>query len=112
MVFRPLKSRHGLHRVRLSLGGGALMGPDVFRFIRGFGIKVKIAYAITEAGVISGHLDELDPGTVGVPVEGVEISPEGEIIVPREKCFMGYLKNHEATEKAFAGGYYHTRDAG
>ncbi|MDY6910983.1 MAG: AMP-binding protein [Chloroflexota bacterium] len=112
MVFRPLKSRHGLHRVRLSLGGGALMGPDSFRFIRGFGIKVKIAYAITEAGIIAGHLDELDPGTVGVPVEGVEVSAEGEIIVPRDKCFMGYLKNSEATEKAFAGGYYHTGDAG
>lgn len=88
------------------------MGRDAFRFLRGIGLKIKVLYAATETGVIAVHRDELDPGTVGKPLPGVAISPEGEVIIDKRHCFSGYYKDTEATEKAFRDGYFHTGDAG
>ena len=112
MVFQQLKSRHGLHRIRYSWAGGSLISPEAFRFLRGMGIRIKTAYAITETGLLSGHQDELDPETIGKPLPGVELSEESEVLAPEPKCFIGYYKDNASTEKAFSNGYYHTGDAG
>lgn len=50
----------------------------------------------------------LDPETLqAVPADGETI---GEIMFRGNICMKGYLKNEAATEKAFAGGWFHTGD--
>ncbi len=49
-----------------------------------------------------------DPDTLApVPFDGETI---GEVFMRGNNVMMGYLKNAEATEKAFAGGWFHTGD--
>ena len=55
-------------------------------------------------------LDVLDPDTLqAVPRDGETI---GEVMMRGNVVMKGYLKNGKATEKAFAGGWFHTGDLG
>ncbi|HUF56100.1 MAG TPA: acyl-CoA synthetase [Thermohalobaculum sp.] len=61
-----------------------------------------VRYAALEA------LDVMDPETMQpVPRDGETI---GEIMFRGNVVMKGYLKNESATEKAFAGGWYHSGD--
>lgn len=58
---------------------------------------------------------DLDVRIVADDGQPVSTGQTGEIIVkPKAQygLFAGYWRNQEATEKAFAGGWYHTGDAG
>jgi fatty-acyl-CoA synthase len=53
-------------------------------------------------------LDVMDPGTMTpVPADGETL---GEIMFRGNVVMKGYLKDAEATEKAFEGGWYHSGD--
>jgi fatty-acyl-CoA synthase len=55
-------------------------------------------------------LDVMDPKTMRpVPRDGVTI---GEVMFRGNVVMKGYLKNKSATEKAFAGGWFHSGDLG
>ena len=55
-------------------------------------------------------LDVLDPDTMApVPRDGESI---GEVMFRGNVVMKGYLKNKAATEKAFAGGWFHSGDLG
>jgi long-chain acyl-CoA synthetase len=114
-VFHPLRTRHGLHKVRTPVTAGALLGPDVYRFFHAIGLDLRQLYGVTEAGNVTGQKDDdTSFDTIGRPLPSVElrISEDNEILIAKRNCFIGYYKNPEATEKAFAGGWYHTGDAG
>ncbi len=52
----------------------------------------------------------LDPTTMEpVPADGMTI---GEVMFRGNNVMMGYLKNRDATEKAFADGWFHSGDLG
>jgi fatty-acyl-CoA synthase len=58
--------------------------------------------------VVLEELDVIDPDTMQpVPADGATM---GEIMFRGNVVMKGYLKNAEATEKAFAGGWYHSGD--
>jgi fatty-acyl-CoA synthase len=55
-------------------------------------------------------LDVMDPDTMQpVPRDGETI---GEVMMRGNVVMKGYLKNKSSTEKAFAGGWFHTGDLG
>jgi fatty-acyl-CoA synthase len=55
-------------------------------------------------------LDVMDPETMDpVPSDGATI---GEVMMRGNVVMKGYLKNPAATEKAFAGGWFHSGDLG
>ncbi|HLG88973.1 MAG TPA: acyl-CoA synthetase [Alphaproteobacteria bacterium] len=55
-------------------------------------------------------IDVLDR-TTGAPVPA-DAETIGEVVFRGNICMKGYLKNPEATEEAFAGGWFHTGDLG
>jgi long-chain acyl-CoA synthetase len=115
LLFRQIRDKLGLSNVKHATSGGAYLGPDIFSFFHGIKINLKQVLGFTEAGMPSCHDDgDVKFDTVGKPVEeaGIEISPEGEILVRKEACFLGYYKDPDATQEVLRGGRYHTGDAG
>src|SRR5512143_3550092 len=53
LVFRALKDRLGLLRIRTASTGGAALGPDVFKFFNAMGVNLKQIYGQTEISGIS-----------------------------------------------------------
>jgi fatty-acyl-CoA synthase len=78
----------------------ALAGPDQAAKKARQGVR----YPVLEA------LDVLDPETMQpVPRDGATL---GEVMFRGNVVMKGYLKNRAATEKAFAGGWFHSGDLG
>ena len=115
-LFRALKDRLGVSRLRSASTGGAALGPDVFRFFHAIGVPLRQIYGQTEiSGISCIHRgDAIRFHTVGVPIPGTEvrISETGEILSKSRAVFIGYYKNEEATREVLADGWLHSGDAG
>jgi long-chain acyl-CoA synthetase len=117
LVYGPVRDQLGLGRARWAYTGGAPLGPDAFRFFRGFGVNLKQVYGSTEvSALISVQPDaEANPVTVGRPCPGIEvkIAERGEVLIRSAGVFRGYFKADEATRAVIdAEGWFHTGDAG
>ena len=117
LVYGPLKNRFGLTRVRVAYTAGEAIGPDIFRFYRAIGVNLKQLYGQTEASVyITNQPDaEIDPETVGKPLEGIEvrIAPSGEVMYRSPGVFKAYYNDPDATAAAKTpDGWVHSGDAG
>jgi crotonobetaine/carnitine-CoA ligase len=119
------------HRVKFGIGAG--VEPELHRrFEERFGFPLIEVWGMTETGRIYGDCHEPRQVTTrafGRPHGGFEArvvddkdhdvarGTEGELLVrwagpqgPRHGFFAGYLKNAEATEEAWRGGWFHTGD--
>ena len=117
LVYGPVRDQLGLRRARWCLTGGAPLGPDVFRFFRGFGVNLKQVYGSTElTGLISVQPDgQANPDTVGPPCTGIEIKVDdnsSELLVRSKGVFQGYYKEADMTKDAMRDGWFRTGDAG
>jgi len=116
LVFRALKDRLGLLRIRSASTGGAALGPDVFKFFNAMGVNLKQIYGQTEiSGISCIHREgDINFDSVGKPIPETEIrlSDSGEILSRSPSVFIGYYKNPEETEKTLSGGWLHSGDAG
>jgi long-chain acyl-CoA synthetase len=116
LVFRALKDRLGLLRIRSASTGGAALGPDVFKFFNAMGVNLKQIYGQTEiSGISCIHREgDINFDSVGKPIPETEIrlSDSGEILSRSPSVFLGYYKNPEETEKTLSEGWLHSGDAG
>ena len=113
-LFRPLKDRLGLSKVRFAVTGSSVLSLDTFRLIHAIGIELRQCYASTEAGLISSHgKGEIKFESVGRPALGtsVRITGEGELLVNSDCMFTGYHKNKEKTAVTLIDGWCYTGDA-
>jgi long-chain acyl-CoA synthetase len=122
-LFRPLKDKLGLIKVKIAITGGTSISPDIFYFFHGIGVELRQGYGTSEVGFVTTHFDNaIRFDTVGQiyktnlkygpPLE-VRISGEGEILVRGGSFFTGYYKKPEASAKKLdSEGWYHTGDAG
>jgi long-chain acyl-CoA synthetase len=114
--------------LRLSVSGGAPMPLEVLReFERVFGARVLEGYGLSETSPVVAF-NQLQrpskPGTVGLPVFGVEVrcfdehdrpvpaGERGEVVVRGPNVMKGYYGNPEATAEAKRGGWFRTGDVG
>ena len=114
-------------KVRLAVSGAAPLSAETSRaFEQRFGIPLREGYGLTEASpvVTSSLLDRpTKPGSVGVPLPGLEVrlvdedgqdalaGDPGEIWVKGPNVFAGYWEDSKATAAALApGGWLRTGD--
>jgi len=117
-LYRSLKERVGLRKVRYGVSGAAPIAPEILEFFLGIGVPLYEAYGMTENAAIAtaNPPDRMKLGTVGVPYDGTElrIDPDtGEILVRHPGVFAGYWNNPEATANTIdPEGWLHTGDVG
>ena len=114
LLFRPLKDKLGLSKLRFAVTGSSVLSLDTFRLIHAIGIKLRQNYASTEAGFISSHSKgEINFESVGRPALDTEarITDEGELLVRSASMFSGYHKDPEKTAAVLIDGWCHTGDA-
>ncbi len=107
--------------LRLIVSGGAPICPGTLKAWSKLGFNIVEGYGITEtAPVLCVNPPEAPKvGTVGLPLEGVEIKivePNnegiGEIITRGENVMQGYYNNPEESEKSLRDGWYYSGDLG
>ena len=114
--------------LRVCVSGGAPMPVEVLHdFERTFNARVLEGYGLSEtAPVVSFNQLQRPsrPGTVGLPIFGVEIrcfdehdqpvapGERGEVVVRGPNVMKGYYDRPEATAEAMRGGWFRTGDIG
>jgi len=117
-VFRPILNKLGFDQLRLVVSGGASLPAETTALWHMYGINVVEIYGQTEeaGGIISGQRGPFPrPGSVGTPVEGVELrlADDGEVLIRSIDLFECYWRNDEATrEVKGADGWLRTGDVG
>lgn len=103
--------------LRFAVSGGASLSKQIARFFEDLGLKIIEGYGLTETApiVTVNRLEKYKFGTVGLPLEGVEvrISSDKEILVRGDNVMSGYWHKSEATREALAAdGWFCTGDLG
>ena len=104
--------------LQFMISGSAPLQQRLIRVFTAAGIAVFEGYGMTESSP-GGSVNDLRNnglkiGTVGKPLEGVEIkiAEDGEILMKGDNIMLGYYKNEEMTNKTIINGYLHTGDIG
>ena len=117
-VFRPILNKLGFDQLLLVVSGGASLPAETAALWHMYGINVVEIYGQTEeaGGIIAGQRGPFPrPGSVGTPVEGVELrlADDGEVLIRSTDLFECYWRNDEATRDAKgADGWLRTGDVG
>lgn len=116
-----------LQTLRFAMCGSAPVPAEVLmRFEEKFGCLVIEGYGLSEStcrSTFNPPNKERRPGSCGKPIgnemmivdENDNEVPDGEfgeIVLRGPNIFKEYFKDPKATEKAFAGGWFHTGDIG
>ena len=115
LVYRSLKKKLGMQRCKGAVSGSAPIAPEVLKFFMALGIPIFEGWGMTETNAVGAAttLGQIELGTIGKPVEGVELklADDGEILVRSPGIFLGYFKNPEATAATIEpDGWMHTGD--
>jgi long-chain acyl-CoA synthetase len=116
LVFSKIHQRLG-GRFVFAVSGGAPLSRDLAEFFWGAGVPIYEGYGLSETSpVISVNgRDAVKMGTVGKPIEGVEvmIAADGEILSKGPNIMKGYWKMEKETAEVIdADGWFHTGDIG
>jgi long-chain acyl-CoA synthetase len=126
LLHHPERESFDTSTLRTCITGGASMPVEVLRgFEDAFGAIVLEGYGLSETSPVSSsnHPDkERKPGSIGTPLEGVEMKvvdeddnevaqgEVGEIVIRGHNIMKGYWQRPDATAEAMRGGWFHSGD--
>jgi long-chain acyl-CoA synthetase len=126
LLHHPERESFDTSALRNCITGGASMPVEVLRgFEDAFGAIVLEGYGLSETSPVasSNHPGmERRPGSIGVPIEGVEMKvvdeddneveqgEVGEIVIRGHNIMKGYWQRPDATDEAMRGGWFHSGD--
>jgi long-chain acyl-CoA synthetase len=102
-------------KMKMAASGGAPLPMPIARVFIGLGLNLIQGYGLTETSPIltANPEDDNDPGSVGVPLRGLElrIGENDELLARGPVIMLGYWNNPEATSDVIdAEGWFHTGD--
>lgn len=117
IIFSKWKEALG-NNLEFMLSGSAPLQARLIRVFTAAGIPIFEGYGMTESSPAATLNDlrnnGLKIGTVGKPIEGVEIkiADDGEILMKGHCVMQGYYKQEELTNTTIIDGYLHSGDIG
>jgi long-chain acyl-CoA synthetase len=128
MLFHEGAEKYRTDSLKFCVTGGAAMPPEFIPiFEQRFGVKIMEGYGLTEASPASSF-SRLDmpqkPGSIGIPIPGVEArivdeagrglprGTVGELILKGENIMKGYYRDDEMTAQVLKDGWLFTSDLG
>ena len=101
--------------MQMAASGGAPLPLPIARVFIGLGLNLIQGYGLTETSPIltANPEDDNDPGSVGVPLRGLElrIGENDELLARGPVIMLGYWNNPDATNDVIdAEGWFHTGD--
>ena len=120
LAFSRVHHRFG-GQIRIMASGGARLDPAVSRDFQALGFTLTEGYGLTETApvVAFNPLRRIRPGSVGVPLPGVEVRIEhpdaegvGEIAIRGPNVMRGYYQMPEATAAVMRDGWFLSGDLG
>jgi len=120
IIFAPVHRRFG-GRLRILCSGGARLDPAIARDFLALGFAMTEGYGLTETApvVCFNPLHRMRPGSVGVPLPGVEVkivNPDrdgvGEVAIRGPNVMQGYYQNPAATAEVMRDGWFLSGDLG
>ncbi|MFM8773920.1 MAG: AMP-dependent synthetase/ligase, partial [Actinomycetota bacterium] len=117
-LYRAMRDRIGLRKVRAAASAAAPIAPEVLYFFFMMGVPINELYGMTENSAVatSNRRGRIKLGTVGEPHPGVEVRLDettGEILTRHPGSFAGYWNRPDATADTLdAEGWLHTGDVG
>jgi long-chain acyl-CoA synthetase len=126
LLHHPEREGFDTSALRTCITGGASMPVEILRgFEEAFGAVVLEGYGLSETSPVacSNHPDkERKAGSIGTPIEGVEMQvvdeddnpvaqgEVGEIAIRGHNIMKGYWQRADATAEATRGGWFHSGD--
>ncbi|MBN2568566.1 MAG: AMP-binding protein [Deltaproteobacteria bacterium] len=117
---------YNLDSLKLCITGGSAAPAEFFdSFEKKFGVRLMEGYGLTEAAPVCSfsRIDMVQkPGSVGIPIPGVEAKvvdengvrlpagEEGELLLKGPNIMKGYYRNDAATADVIKDGWLHTGD--
>jgi long-chain acyl-CoA synthetase len=126
ILHEPGASEFDTSTLAVCVSGGSALPVELMRgFEHTFGRKILEGYGLSETSPVASfnHPDrERKPGSIGTPVEGVEMKvvddedrdlpagEVGEIVIRGHNVMKGYWNRPEATAAAIRDGWFHSGD--
>ncbi len=114
LLFKKVHNVFG-GNIKYLVSGGSKLDLEVAKDLWALGFKVVEGYGLTETSPIVSFNppDKIKLGSVGKPIEGVEVKiSEDEIFVKGDNVFKGYYNKPLETQSSFKDGYFMTGDLG
>ena len=128
MLHLPEREDYDTSSLQVCASGGSAMPVELMRgFEEAFHCKVLEGYGLSESSPVASfnHPDrERKPGSIGTPIEGVEMKvidedgnevgqgEVGEIVIRGHNVMKGYWNRPDATAETVRDGWLHTGDMG
>ncbi|MFE3000336.1 AMP-dependent synthetase/ligase [Nocardia sp. NPDC059246] len=115
LVLSKLRHALGFDELRVAASGAAAIPPETLEYLLGLGFTVTEVWGMSETSGVGTYTPPAKPkpGTVGVPLRGLEIrlGEDGELLVRGGIVTHGYRKMPDKTADAIDGdGWLHTGD--
>lgn len=116
LVFKKWQQALGGNIV-VIVSGGAALNPRLARIFWAAGMPVLEGYGLTETSpvIAVNHFGNTMFGTVGPPIEGMEIkiAEDGEVLARGHAIMKGYYRRDDLTAEVIdSEGWFHTGDIG